>query len=150
MTPVWHTKGTPGRFGWWPGPMAAEFHQNGTVTLLRPLVWVDPDGTVWSVPAGFTFDGASIPRVFWPVFGHPLSGRLVRAACVHDWHCVHQDVPATEAHRRFYHGLRADGVRVVPARAMYATVIAANPRWTVNHAAAAAFPPHTRDPLLTP
>ena len=41
------------------------------------------------LPAGYTFDGASIPRIFWPIVGSPFEPRLMLAACVHDWYCEH-------------------------------------------------------------
>lgn len=37
-----------------------------------------------AVPAGFITDFASIPRLFWPVIGHPM-GRYAQAAVIHDW-----------------------------------------------------------------
>lgn len=50
------------------------------------------------VPKGFVCDGASIPRVFWSVVGHPLSGGPLRAAIIHDALCVQA---STRAERRF-------------------------------------------------
>ena len=45
------------------------------------------DGTIFEVcvAAGFTFDGASIPRALWRVCGHPLEVPRVAAALAHDW-----------------------------------------------------------------
>ncbi len=37
-----------------------------------------------TVKKGFIFDGASVPRFFWRVVGHPFSYALIRAALVHD------------------------------------------------------------------
>ena len=37
------------------------------------------------VPAGFISDGASIPRVVWPLVGSPWMGRYVQAAILHDY-----------------------------------------------------------------
>lgn len=37
------------------------------------------------VPPGFIFDGASIPRIFWTLIGHPLQAEYRQAACLHDW-----------------------------------------------------------------
>ena len=37
-----------------------------------------------AVPAGFMFDGASIPRVACPLIGGPW-GEYREAACIHDW-----------------------------------------------------------------
>lgn len=40
------------------------------------------------IPAGFTFDGATIPKVFWLIIGTPFDPRFQLAACIHDWFCV--------------------------------------------------------------
>ena len=37
------------------------------------------------VPDGFCWDGASIPRVLWRLYGHPLTNKYQAAAVVHDW-----------------------------------------------------------------
>lgn len=50
------------------------------------------------VPRGFRCDGASIPRILWPIVGHPLDGGPLRAAIVHDWLCGQA---RTRAERRF-------------------------------------------------
>lgn len=42
-----------------------------------------------SIPAGYTFDGASIPRCLWSLIGSPFDPDLILAACVHDWYCEH-------------------------------------------------------------
>ena len=42
-------------------------------------------GEVYTVPAGFKTDGASIPRFLWRVCGTPLDVPRVYAALVHDW-----------------------------------------------------------------
>lgn len=39
----------------------------------------------FTVPAGATTDGASIPRFLWRVCGHPLMAPRVYAAMLHDW-----------------------------------------------------------------
>ena len=41
------------------------------------------------VPAGYRFDGASIPRWLWWLIGSPFEPDLMLAACVHDWYCDH-------------------------------------------------------------
>ena len=37
------------------------------------------------VPAGFEYDGMSIPRLFWSIAGHPFQGRGMRAGAIHDY-----------------------------------------------------------------
>lgn len=57
------------------------------VRVARPFIFRDMAGRLWRVPAGFISDGASIPRVFWWLIGHPLMGDYRRAALVHDFAC---------------------------------------------------------------
>lgn len=42
-----------------------------------------------TVPAGYCFDGASIPRCLWSLIGSPFDPDLMVAAAVHDWYCDH-------------------------------------------------------------
>jgi hypothetical protein len=39
-----------------------------------------------TVPAGFIFDGASTPRIFWSIV--PPFKCTKEASCVHDWLCI--------------------------------------------------------------
>jgi hypothetical protein len=41
------------------------------------------------IPAGYSFDGASIPQAAWLIIGHPFTPAYCLAACVHDWYCEH-------------------------------------------------------------
>ena len=45
------------------------------------------------VPAGFEWDGASIPRFAWDRYGGPMSDGNAEASCVHDWLRGHIDAP---------------------------------------------------------
>ena len=42
-----------------------------------------------SLPEGYSWDGASIPRPCWSVMGHPLESSVRLASLVHDWRCEH-------------------------------------------------------------
>ena len=54
--------------------------------VLRPFAWRDPVVGLIEVPAGFIFDGASIPRAAWTLLGvTPFDGRIIHAAVIHDW-----------------------------------------------------------------
>lgn len=44
------------------------------------------------VPAGFEFDGATIPKAAWLVIGSPFQPDFMVAACVHDWYCLQSAV----------------------------------------------------------
>ena len=52
--------------------------------LTVPLEFTLPQFGVLRISCGFAFDGASISRWLWPIFGHPFSPRLLRAALLHD------------------------------------------------------------------
>lgn len=52
-------------------------------TQLITLEWGD---ILWQVPPGFVTDGASIPRVLWPMIGHPFESEIIRGAMIHDYY----------------------------------------------------------------
>lgn len=52
-------------------------------TLLSPFSYTARDGTVYTVPAGTTSDGASTPRLLWREI--PPFGQYWLAAFLHDW-----------------------------------------------------------------
>ena len=89
----------------------------------RPLVWLMEDprlvrlyesfsyttlaGQKHVAPAGFIFDGASIPRFFWRTIGPPLTGKHRYAAIIHDILChqarqMAKADPTEGAERRAY------------------------------------------------
>lgn len=45
----------------------------------------------WTVPAGYEFDGASIPRLIRWAPGYQRVGRHLWAAILHDWICEHPE-----------------------------------------------------------
>lgn len=54
--------------------------------LLAPYAWHDPVEGLIEVPAGFLFDGASIPRLAWTIIGvTPYDNKIIHAAVIHDW-----------------------------------------------------------------
>lgn len=70
--------------------------------VLRDFIWKGARTVV--VPAGYVFDGASIPRLFWRVIGGPW-GPYRDAAAVHDYlysdgHLAFPDQPDADGKRR--------------------------------------------------
>lgn len=43
----------------------------------------------FTIPKGYCFDGATIPRIFWRVVGAPTDNNYLIAAMVHDTLCEH-------------------------------------------------------------
>ena len=58
----------------------------------------------------FVFDGASVPRFFWRLLGHPFDKRHLRGSLRHDWHYQNGDVSRRDADRNYYNDLVADGM----------------------------------------
>lgn len=92
--------------------------------------WSESNGRHYtiSVPSDFVFDGASIPRVFWRLAGHPMLPRYLAAAVVHDY-LYGADLKETELQMTrkevdllFYDMLREDGVGWIKGNEMYYAV----------------------------
>jgi len=54
------------------------------VMLLQDWCFFINDVPYW-IPAGYFYNGASIPRVFWIVVGAPFEPQFWAAALAHDW-----------------------------------------------------------------
>lgn len=61
-----------------------EVLENNQLRLLEDFSYGSDSGILYTVKAGFIFDGASIPRFFWRVIGHPFSSKYIRSALIHD------------------------------------------------------------------
>ncbi len=78
-----------------------EFHIEGRVGVL--------DAPYGDIPAGYRWDGASIPRrLHW--WGSAFDTRHVRASLRHDWDYETGRVPRLEADTRYYRDLVEDGL----------------------------------------
>lgn len=68
---------------------------------------------------GFICDGASIPRAFWRIAGHPLQGDILPAAIEHDADYAAQIIGRDEADERFRYNMAQLGVGVVRRNVFY-------------------------------
>jgi hypothetical protein len=101
---------------------ALEEWGDGIVTR-KSIMFIDSAGVPWNVPYGFRTDGQSVPRLLWPIVGHPLETESIRAACLHDRYYKWPDVRTREQiDRMFFEALLADGVFFAEARAKYRAV----------------------------
>ncbi len=73
------------------------------------------------VPKGFITDGASIPKIFWPLIGGPL-GPYAPAAVVHDFIYKYQLRDREEADRIFLEAMGVLGVAWWRRRSMWLAV----------------------------
>ena len=97
--------------------------------LVEDFAYRDPAGKVWRVPAGAEIDGASIPATLYSIIGPPFVGDYRRASVVHDYYCGQRTESWRVVHKMFYDAARTGGVSLLPAKVMYAAVLAWGPRW---------------------
>lgn len=91
--------------------------------------YIDADGLIWDVPVGAIVDGASIPRVFWPIIGSPFVGKYRSGSVIHDWFCSIRTRPWQATHRMFHQAMLTSGVDSLKARLMYLAVRYGGPSW---------------------
>ena len=79
------------------------FKKNGH-TWLRTLtdLHFTLAGIIYTIPAGFECDGASIPRAFWRVIGPPMDCHYIEEAIRHDWLYLYQPVSRATADKAFF------------------------------------------------
>lgn len=83
--------------------------------LLKDVVYVDPEGGVWTAYKGSIVNGLSIPRFFWRVLGSPYTGVSRDGSVIHDVACEDKPVDSPRVHWAFYHAMRCRGEVVVRA-----------------------------------
>ncbi len=132
LAPLPATGQSTGRFA---GQLVLEWLNNESgpdrdMRLVEPFAFHDGRGNEWAVPAGAVVNGASIPRLLWPVFGSPFVGDHRRASVVHDHFCTLKNRRWQAVHRMFYDALIASGVPELQALILYGAVFAGGPRWT--------------------
>ena len=93
----------------YPLPLQVEKLEDGRRRLLAPFKYQNRDKLI-TVPAGFEFDGASIPKFAWSIIGGPFSSGNFRPSVIHDFLCVTEDHPLYDRrHDIFYEMLKIEG-----------------------------------------
>lgn len=85
------------------------------------------------VPRGFITDGASLPRLLWRVFGHPLDPRTIGPAICHDFAYRTGSIPRAAADTNFREDLIFNGVNRPKAWTFYIGVWAFGWLFYNNH-----------------
>jgi hypothetical protein len=66
--------------------MILDFNNNGDSAMLHQRCIIHYRMHTVLIPAGFRFDGASIPRICWTILGlHPWHPKVRKAALFHDY-----------------------------------------------------------------
>jgi hypothetical protein len=73
---------------------------------------------VW-IPAGFAWNGASIPQALWSVMGGRYEPETAQASLEHDWFYLFHGVSRAQADQHFFTRCREMGEPLFKARAMY-------------------------------
>lgn len=70
-----------------PNPFAVDHYAKKQFVLQADVVFIYGENKL-TVPRGYHFDGASIPRLLWSLSGMcPGDRETMLAACAHDWIC---------------------------------------------------------------
>ena len=104
-----------------PYPLIVHFIDGRMWELVRSFEYIRDNGEVITVPAGFMFDFASIPRIFWSVIGSP-TGPYGPAAVIHDFLCVKKPYPYPEIDYIFYEAMKNLDVPYLKRTVMYYAV----------------------------
>lgn len=76
----------------------------------------------FTIPKGYKWDGATIPRIFWSVIGSPFQPKFMRASLIHDYLYNSPEHSGKCIDSLFKQILIADGVSRTEANIMYASV----------------------------
>lgn len=97
--------------------------------VMNDFSYQDAAVKLWTTPAGWKVDGASIPRLLWTIVGSPFTGDYRRASVIHDRYCDVRTEPSDAVHLMFYNACRADGVSLFDANTLYYGILAGGPSW---------------------
>lgn len=86
------------------------------------------DGVTETIPKGYEWDGATIPRWFWSIIGYYPMGAMAEPSVIHDWIYVNKGILPNSTYTRsrcdklFYKHMLKSGVTPHSALRMYRVV----------------------------
>lgn len=92
------------------------------VFILFEDVVVESLGYSITVKKGFDFDGASIPKWLWSIYGSPLNGNYVVASLIHDGLYASQKVSKRMSDKIFLDIMKQSNVGYLKRTSMYLAV----------------------------
>ena len=92
------------------------------VFILLEDVVVESLGYKITVKKGFDFDGASIPKWLWSIYGSPLNGNYVVASLIHDGLYASQIVSKNLSDKIFLDIMKQSNVGYIKRTSMYLAV----------------------------
>lgn len=113
-------------------PCAEPDTKKDEMVLLKDWRFV-VDAKEFYIPASFSWDGASIPRVFWSIVGDPFEPDFWAASLAHDWLYLTHQTNRAIADDLLYQFLRLCGVGAFRARTMWSAVrVGGAGRWATD------------------
>ena len=95
---------------------------NENLFVLSKDKTVESLGYSITVKKGFDFDGASIPKWLWSIYGSPLNGNYVVASLIHDGLYASQKVSKKVSDKIFLDIMKQSNVGYVKRTSMYLAV----------------------------
>ena len=95
---------------------------NENVFILSEDKTVESLGYSVTVKNGFDFDGASIPKWLWSIYGSPLNGNYVVASLIHDGLYASQKVAKRISDKIFLDVMKQSNVGYIKRTSMYLAV----------------------------
>ena len=95
---------------------------NEDVFILSKDKTVESLGYSVIVKKGFDFDGASIPKWLWSIYGSPLNGNYVVASLIHDGLYASQKVSKEISDKIFLDVMKQSNVGYIKRTSMYLAV----------------------------
>ncbi len=95
---------------------------NENVFILSEDKTVESLGYSVTVKKGFDFDGASIPKLLWSIYGSPLNGNYVVASLIHDGLYASQKVSKSISDKIFLDIMKQSNVGYIKRTSMYLAV----------------------------
>jgi len=89
--------------------------------LLDELIYENKD-FIFIIKKGFTFDGASIPRILWTTIGCPFGASYTKPACLHDALYATKLFSREQSDDLFLEAMLATGVDKTTAEQMHTAV----------------------------
>ena len=95
---------------------------NENLFILSKDKVVESLGYSITVKKGFDFDGASIPKWLWSIYGSPLNGNYVVASLIHDGLYASQKVSKKVSDKIFLDIMKQSNVGYIKRTSMYLAV----------------------------
>ena len=95
---------------------------NENLFILSKDKTVESLGYSVTVKKGFDFDGASIPKWLWSIYGSPLNGNYVVASLIHDGLYASQKVSKRISDKIFLDIMKQSNVGYIKRTSMYLAV----------------------------